>query len=110
MTGRKSSLQNDWLIFHKGVGGRYLFFVARIFFQALFSQILIFACRGHFQELQLNNNLADFSKIWPDARKIYNQQKGVGEFDNSKNSLLEGHFGAFTPHSFLAVLNMFCNF
>ena len=55
--------------------------VARIFFQALFSQILIFTCRGHFQELQLNNDLADFSTIWPDARKIYNQQKRVGEFD-----------------------------
>ena len=48
---------------------------AGIFFQALFSQILIFACRGHFQELQQNNDLADFSKIWPDARKMYNQQK-----------------------------------
>ena len=86
------------------------FKVARIFFQALFSQILIFACRGHFQELQVNNDLADFSKIWPDARKIYNQQNRVGEFDNSKNSFLESHFRAFTPHGFLAVLKMFCNF
>ena len=25
VTGRKSSLKNDWLIFHKGVRGRYLF-------------------------------------------------------------------------------------
>ena len=25
VTGRKSSLQNDWLIFHKGVRGQYLF-------------------------------------------------------------------------------------
>ena len=48
------------------------------FFQALFSQILILACRGHFQELQLNNDLADFSKILPDAKKILNIQKLVG--------------------------------
>ena len=80
------------------------------FFQALFSQTLIFACRGHFQELQLNNDLTDFSKIWPDARKIYNQLNHVGEFDNSKNSLFESHFRAFTPHDFLAVLKLFCNF
>ena len=45
-----------------------------------------------------------------DARKIYNQQKRVGEFDNSKNSFLEGHCRAFTPHIFLVVLKMFCNF
>ena len=44
------------------------------YFQVLFSTTLIFAWRGHFQELQLNNDLADFSQIWPDARKIYNQQ------------------------------------
>ena len=82
------------------------------YFQALFSTTLIFAWREHFQELQLNNDLADFSQIWPDARKIYNQQKRVGDFDNSKNSFLEleGHFRAFTPHVFLAVLKMFCNF
>ena len=84
--------------------------MARIFFQALFSQILIFACRRHFQELQLNNDLADFSKIGPDARKIYNQQKCVGEFDNCKNSFLGSHFRAFSPHGFLAVLKMICNF
>ena len=58
---------------------------------------------GHFQELQLNNDLANFSPIWSDARKIYNQQTCVGEFNNSKNSFLEGHFRAFTPHVFLAV-------
>ena len=81
--------------------------VAENFFQAQFSQSLIFAWRGHFQELQLNNDLVDFSKIWPDARKIYNQQKRFGEFDNSKNSVLESHFRAFTPHVFLAVLKMF---
>ena len=80
------------------------------YFQALFSTTLIFAWRGHIQELQLNNDLADFSQIWPDARKIYKQQKLVGEFDNSKNYFLEGHFRAFTPHVFLAVLKMFCNF
>ena len=80
------------------------------YFQVLFSTTLIFAWRGHFQELQLNNDLADFGQIWPDARKIYNQQNLVGEFDNSKNSFLEGHFRAFTPHVFLAVLKMFCNF
>ena len=74
------------------------------FFQALFSQTLIFAWRRHFQELQLNNDLANFSQIWPDARKIYNQQKIVGEFNNSKISFLEDHFRAFTPHVFLAVL------
>ena len=56
------------------------------YFQVLFSITIIFAWRGHFQELQLNNDLADFSQIWPDATKIYNQQKPVGEFDNSKNS------------------------
>ena len=74
------------------------------YFQVLFPTTLIFAWRGHFQELLLNNDLADFSQIWPDARKIYNQQKHVGEFNNSKNSFLEGHFRAFTPHVFLAVL------
>ena len=67
------------------------------YFQALYSETLIFAWRGHFQELQLNNDLADFSQIWPDARKIYNQQKRVGELDNS---FLEGHFRT----------EMFCNF
>ena len=40
----------------------------------------------------------------------YNQQKRVGEFDKSKNSFLECHLRAFTPHGFLAVLNMFCDF
>ena len=93
----------------KALGGGTCF-GSENFFQALFSQTLIFACRGHFQELQLNNDLTDFSKIWPDARKIYNQQKHVGEFDNSKNAFPESHFRAFTPHGFLAVLKMFCNF
>ena len=83
---------------------------SKICFQALFSQSLIFAWRGHFQELQLNNDLIYFSKIWPDARIICNQQKRVGKFDNSKSSFLESHFRAFTPHGFLAVLKMFCNF
>ena len=36
------------------------------FFQAWFSQPLIFAWRGHFQELQINNNWVDFSQIWTD--------------------------------------------
>ena len=80
------------------------------YFQVLFSTTLIFAWKEHFQELQLNADLADFSQIWPDARKIYNQQKRVEDFDNSKNSFLEGHFRAFTPHVFLAVLKIFCNF
>ena len=59
------------LFFIKALGGGACL-CSENFFQALFSQILILACRGHFQELQLNNNLADLSKIWPDARKIYN--------------------------------------
>ena len=66
--------------------------------------------RKHFQELQLNTDLANFSQIWPDARNIYNQQNCVGEFYNSENSFLEGHFRAFTPHVSLAILKMFCNF
>ena len=37
VTGRKSSLQNDWLIFHKGVGGRYLFAERELFSSAVFS-------------------------------------------------------------------------
>ena len=67
------------------------------FFQALFSTTFIFAWRGHFQELQLNKDLADFSQTWPGARKRYNHLNLVGKFDNSKNSFLEGYFRAFTP-------------
>ena len=80
------------------------------FFQTRFSQTLITAWRGHFQELELNNDLVDFSQIWLDGRKIYNQQKRVVEFNDSKNSLLESHFRASTPLVFLTVLKMFCNF
>ena len=36
------------------------------------------ALRGHFQELQLKNDSADFSQIWPDDRTIDKQQKHVG--------------------------------
>ena len=74
------------------------------FIQTQFSQTLIFAWRGHVQELLLNNNLVDFSQIWPDARKIYNQHKGVREFDTSENSILESHFRAVTALVFLTVL------
>ena len=76
----------------------------------LFSKTLMFAWGGCFQDLELKNNLADFSPIWPDARKIYEQCRHFGEFNNSKNSFLESHFLAFTLHVFLAVLKMFGNF
>ena len=59
-----------------------IFLCSENFFQALFSQTLFFAWRGHFQDLQLNNDLADFSQIWPGSRKIYSQQNFVGEFDD----------------------------
>ena len=75
VTGRKSSLQNDWLIFRKGVRGLYFFVWRDLFSSAVFS---------NFQELQLNNDLAGFSQIWPDTRKIFNKKNSVREFDNSK--------------------------
>ena len=55
-------------------------------------EILLFLNRNknrQFQELQLKNN---YSQIWLDGRKIYNQ-----------NYFLESHFRAFTPRVFLAV-------
>ena len=65
----------------KASGSGTCFVYREFFFKCCL--LKIFACRGHFQELQIKSDLADFSKIWPDARKIYNQQKHVGEFDNS---------------------------
>ena len=70
VTGRKSSLQNDWPILHKGVRGRYLFVQRESFSSVVFSNFN-FRLEGTLQELQLDNDLADFSQIWPDARKIY---------------------------------------
>ena len=77
--------------------------VARIFFQALFFQTLILAWRGHFEELQLNNDLADFNQIWPDSRKYIINENLSGNSIILKILLLENHFRAFTPHGFLAV-------
>ena len=42
--------------------------------------------------------------------KIYNQQKRVAEFDNSKNFFLESDFRVFTPRVFRAKLKMVYNF
>ena len=47
------------------------------FFQALFSQTLNFAWRGHFQELPLNNDLADFSQIFGEILEKYIINKSV---------------------------------
>ena len=89
----------------------YWYFILNLHISEFLSSVVFsifnFRWRGHFQELQLNNDLVDFCQIWPDARKTYNQQKGVGEFDNSKNSFLESHFRVFTPHGVPAVLKMF---
>ena len=80
-----------------------------IFVKRCFLKLLV-TWRRHFQELQLNNDLAAFSQIWPDARKIYNQQKPVDEFDSSKTFSLESHFRALTPHGFLHFLKFFATF
>ena len=39
VTGRKSSLQNDWLIFDKGIRGRYLFVYRDFFFKCCFLKL-----------------------------------------------------------------------
>ena len=53
----------------KALGGGTCWYSENFFSTAFFSQTLIFAWRGNFQELQLNNDLVDFSQIWSDARK-----------------------------------------
>ena len=79
-------------------GGTYL--CSKNFFASAVSQTSIFVWRGQLQKLQLKIN---YSQIWLDARKIYNQHKEVGEINNSKNYFLESHFRAFTPRVFLTV-------
>ena len=56
--------------------------------------VCVFAWRGNFQESQLNNDLADFSQIWPDATKIYNQP-GVGELTLNLSLSTRGEIGQF---------------
>ena len=58
MTGRKSGLQNDWFIFLKGIYEEAILVCEAIIFK------FNFRLDGrYFQELQLNNNLVDFSQF-----------------------------------------------